>query len=46
MYLVDWSYNTLAERESVSDDARIQLLSLSTFAQDFSSWPARQTVNA
>lgn len=39
LYLADWGYNTAAERESAHYDPRIQLLSLSQFAEDFSAWP-------
>jgi phosphoglycolate phosphatase-like HAD superfamily hydrolase len=38
LYLADWGYNTAEHRDSVRDDKRIQLLSLSQFAQDFSAW--------
>jgi len=38
LYLADWGYNTAEHRDSVCDDNRIQLLSLSQFAQDFSAW--------
>lgn len=39
LYLADWGYNTAQARESVHQDPRIKLLSLSQFAQDFSAWP-------
>lgn len=39
LYLADWGYNTPAERESAQNDPRIQLLSLSQFAENFSAWP-------
>lgn len=39
LYLADWGYNTPAHRESVRNHPRIQLLSLSEFAQDFCDWP-------
>lgn len=39
LYLADWGYNTASEREAAHHDPRIQLLSLSQFAQDFSAWP-------
>jgi phosphoglycolate phosphatase-like HAD superfamily hydrolase len=39
LYLADWGYNTPSERETARYDPRIQLLSLSQFAQDFSAWP-------
>jgi phosphoglycolate phosphatase-like HAD superfamily hydrolase len=38
LFLGDWGYNTASERETASLDPKIQLLSLSTFAEDFSSW--------
>ncbi|MBD2179584.1 HAD family hydrolase [Planktothrix sp. FACHB-1355] len=39
LYLADWGYNTQAQHESIRYDKRIQLLSLSQFAEDFSVWP-------
>ncbi|MDF0551968.1 HAD family hydrolase [Kamptonema sp. UHCC 0994] len=39
LFLADWGYNTLAERESVAQYPPVQLLSLSGFAQDFAVWP-------
>lgn len=39
LFLADWGYNTSAERESAQQDPRIELLSLSQFAGDFSTWP-------
>jgi len=39
LYLADWGYNTPAQHESVRQDTRIKLLSLSQFAEDFSVWP-------
>ncbi|MCL1471279.1 HAD family hydrolase [Argonema antarcticum] len=39
LYLADWGYNTPAQHESVRQDTRIKLLSLSQFAEDFSDWP-------
>lgn len=38
LFLADWGYNTQAEREAAQNDPRIQLLSLSHFAKDFSAW--------
>ncbi len=38
LFLADWGYNTQAEREAAKKDPEIQLLSLSQFARDFSSW--------
>jgi phosphoglycolate phosphatase-like HAD superfamily hydrolase len=39
LYLADWGYNTVAEREVARHDPIIRLLSLSQFAQDLSAWP-------
>lgn len=39
LYLADWGYNTQSERQAANNDPRIQSLSLSQFAQDFSAWP-------
>jgi phosphoglycolate phosphatase-like HAD superfamily hydrolase len=33
LYLADWGYNTLRERESIAQNQRIQLLSLTDFAK-------------
>lgn len=38
LFLADWGYNTQPERETAQNDPRIQLLSLSQFAKDFSAW--------
>ncbi len=38
LFLADWGYNTQAEREAAQNDRRIQLLSLSQFAKNFSAW--------
>jgi phosphoglycolate phosphatase-like HAD superfamily hydrolase len=38
LFLADWGYNTQTEREAAQNDPRIQLLSLSQFAKDFSGW--------
>jgi phosphoglycolate phosphatase-like HAD superfamily hydrolase len=38
LFLADWGYNTKAQQESVRNDPRIRLLSVSQFAQDFSVW--------
>lgn len=38
LYLADWGYNTAAHRDEVRNYRRIQLLSLSEFVQDFSTW--------
>lgn len=39
LFLADWGYNTPSDRATAASDRRIQLLSLETFAQDFSQWP-------
>jgi hypothetical protein len=38
LFLADWGYNTLPERESVAQNPPVQLLSLSQFAGDFAEW--------
>ncbi|PPJ62758.1 HAD family hydrolase [Cuspidothrix issatschenkoi] len=38
LFLADWGYNTQPEREAGKNDPRIQLISLSHFVQDFSTW--------
>jgi phosphoglycolate phosphatase-like HAD superfamily hydrolase len=38
LFLADWGYNTLAERDSVVQYRSVQLLSLSQFARDFAVW--------
>ncbi|MBN3947748.1 MAG: HAD family hydrolase [Nostoc sp. NMS7] len=38
LFLADWGYNTQIEREAAQNDRQIQLLSLSQFVKDFSSW--------
>ena len=38
LFLADWGYNTQSEREAGKHDPRIQLISLSHFAHDFSTW--------
>ena len=38
LYLADWGYNTAAHQDEVGNHPRIQLLSLSQFAQNFSAW--------
>jgi phosphoglycolate phosphatase-like HAD superfamily hydrolase len=38
LFLADWGYNTQPEREAGKNDQRIQLISLSHFAHDFSTW--------
>jgi phosphoglycolate phosphatase-like HAD superfamily hydrolase len=38
LFLADWGYNTLAEREFVAQNPPIKLLSLSQFAGDFTDW--------
>jgi phosphoglycolate phosphatase-like HAD superfamily hydrolase len=38
LFLADWGYNTIADRQSVLADDRIHLLSLAQFTQDFGVW--------
>jgi len=38
LFLADWGYNTQPERNAAENDSRIQLISLSQFAQDFFHW--------
>jgi len=38
LFLADWGYNTQPEREAGNNNPRIQLISLSHFAHDFSTW--------
>lgn len=38
LFLADWGYNTQAERQTGNNDPRINLISLSHFAHDFSKW--------
>jgi len=38
LFLADWGYNTQSEREAGKNDPRIQLISLSHFTHDFSTW--------
>jgi phosphoglycolate phosphatase-like HAD superfamily hydrolase len=38
LYLADWGYNTIAERQAAEADRRIRLLSLEQFSQNFSVW--------
>ncbi len=38
LFLADWGYNTQPERKAAENDSRIQLISLSQFGQDFSTW--------
>lgn len=38
LFLADWGYNTQPERNAAENDSRIQLISLSQFAEDFSDW--------
>ncbi len=38
LFLADWGYNTLGDREQASHDSRIQLISLDQFAGDFVGW--------
>lgn len=38
LFLADWGYNTQQIRDSIRDDNRIKLLSLSQFTEDFAAW--------
>jgi phosphoglycolate phosphatase-like HAD superfamily hydrolase len=38
LFLADWGYNTPSEKVTAQNDQRIQLLSVSEFAKDFSEW--------
>ncbi len=38
LFLADWGYNTIADRQSTLEDDRIHLLSLEQFTQDFATW--------
>ena len=38
LFLADWGYNTQADRSIAQHHSKIQLISLSTFAQDFTHW--------
>lgn len=38
LFLVDWGYNTAAEKEKAVNDSRIHLLSLSQLVREFSAW--------
>ncbi|MBF2066975.1 MAG: HAD family hydrolase [Calothrix sp. C42_A2020_038] len=38
LFLADWGYNTPSERVIAHNDARIHLLSLAQYVQDFSKW--------
>ncbi|MDB9525682.1 HAD family hydrolase [Oscillatoria sp. CS-180] len=38
LFLVDWGYNTTAEKDSAASDPRIHLLSLSQLVRGFSEW--------
>jgi phosphoglycolate phosphatase-like HAD superfamily hydrolase len=38
LFLGDWGYNTASDRDNASLNPKIHLLSLTTFAQDFSMW--------
>ncbi|MGL5804692.1 MAG: HAD family hydrolase [Xenococcaceae cyanobacterium] len=38
LFLADWGYNTDRECNAVHDDAKIELLSLKQFSQDFFTW--------
>ena len=38
LFLAEWGYNTPAERDAARGDARVRLLALGVFAQDFPAW--------
>lgn len=38
LFLADWGYNTVGDRQIAQDDNRIHLISLKTFAQEFPNW--------
>jgi phosphoglycolate phosphatase-like HAD superfamily hydrolase len=38
LFLADWGYNTLTERQEASNNDRVHLLSIDQFCQDFSLW--------
>ena len=38
LFLADWGYNTEADRAIAQHDPKIHLISLATFAQDFTNW--------
>jgi phosphoglycolate phosphatase-like HAD superfamily hydrolase len=38
LFLADWGYNTLRDRQAAAQDDRIQLINLSQFTPDFSTW--------
>lgn len=38
LFLADWGYNTLQDREKADSDSNIHLLSLQQFNQNFTSW--------
>jgi len=40
LFLADWGYNTLEQRASVGWRPHVRLISLSTWAAPFTSWPA------
>ncbi|MEM9116566.1 MAG: hypothetical protein AAGD09_01655 [Cyanobacteria bacterium P01_F01_bin.56] len=38
LFLVDWGYNTAAERDRATQDPRIHLLSLPQMTGEFAAW--------
>ncbi|MEM0981615.1 MAG: HAD family hydrolase [Cyanobacteria bacterium P01_H01_bin.58] len=38
LFLVDWGYNTAAEREAAQHDSRVHLLSLAQVVREFAAW--------
>jgi phosphoglycolate phosphatase-like HAD superfamily hydrolase len=38
LFLADWGYNTATDRQLAAHNPKLHLLSLQTFAQDFSAW--------
>jgi phosphoglycolate phosphatase-like HAD superfamily hydrolase len=39
LFLADWGYNTVGDREIATNNPYLQLLSLDQFSQNFSEWP-------
>ena len=38
LFLADWGYNTIGDRDSILTDDRLHLLSLKQFTQEFEAW--------
>ena len=38
LFLADWGYNTIGDRDSILDDDHLHLLSLKQFTQEFAVW--------